>query len=124
MKEVKCLILIYFKENSLIDYFLDYNKEITHYQCDKGRASLLYTNYDLIKMQRDCLGWFIKELGTNISKLNNLAKLNLPLNLYDHRTIMEIFSFQHVLAPLLLNKVIDEDFSLEKLKIVSIILKL
>ena len=107
------------KEHSEIKYDHDYGKEVNYYCCDIGRQTLLYINYELIRLQRDNLGWFLKELGTNISQLSSLSSMKLPLNMYNERAVMEIFAFQHVLAPIFLNKAAQEEFALEKIKIVS-----
>jgi hypothetical protein len=73
----------------------------------------------MIKIQRDQLGSVLKELGANISHLACLAKMKLPLVMHDYRTLLEIFAYQHVLFSYFFDKAIEEDFPLERLKLVK-----
>jgi hypothetical protein len=50
--------------------------------------------------------------------------VSLPIKIFDERTILENFAFQHSLAPFFLEKAGREEFGIEKMKLVKIIIKI
>ncbi len=86
-----------------------------------GDNELTFTNKKLLEKQRGVIGYFIKKIGSNLLTGQSIMNISLPINLFDERSLLELFAHQHALAPFFLEKAGREEFGIEKIKLVRIL---
>lgn len=84
-----------------------------------GDVSLTYINQEIITKQRGIIGYFIKKLGSNFMSGQSIMSVSLPINIFDERSLLEVFAYQNCLAPYFLEKAGVETQSIEKLKLTT-----
>jgi hypothetical protein len=70
-------------------------------------------------MQRGIIGYFLKKIGSNIISGQSIMSISLPINIFDERSLLELFAFQNSLAPYFLDKAGEETQALERLKLTT-----
>ena len=107
-------------EGQEISYAIDYDK-IPEREFDrkKGGESFLFSNKELITKQNRILKYILSTIGSNLLSGTSVMNISLPVNIFDKRTVLEHWAFQHRLAPEYLEKAALEDNPIEKLKLVN-----
>lgn len=82
---------------------MEYDKIlINEYDRVLGTDGLVYTNQAVIEKQRSVAGYLIKNIGLNLIKGKSIMNVSLPINIFDTRSILELFAWQNAYAATLL----------------------
>jgi hypothetical protein len=84
-----------------------------------GDSTLRYIEHNTIEKQRAVLKHFLSKIGTNILSGNGIMNVSLPINIFDERSLLEVFAHQCRLAPYFLEKGYEAKTPLEKLKLTT-----
>jgi len=113
-------IKLFQKSDKILNYKENY---YTHSKSEfiknKGDAALQYINQTIISKQRGIIGYFLKKLGSNLFQGQSIMNISLPINIFDERSLLEVFAHQNSLAPYFLEKAGQETNKLEKLKLTT-----
>jgi hypothetical protein len=82
----------------------------------QGDNSLKYIDEETIEKQRKIIKHVLKEIGTNILSGSGIMNVSLPINIFDHRSLLEVFAHQCRLAPHILELAGMQKDPVEKLK--------
>jgi hypothetical protein len=92
-------------ENDIIEYAIEYDKLLyTEYDRRFGSDGLIFTNNAIIEKQRAVAGYMIKNIGINLIKGKSIMNVSLPINIFDTRSILELYAWQNAYASILLEK--------------------
>jgi hypothetical protein len=89
---------------------------MNEYERKIGGSSLSFTNQEVVDKQRAVAGYLIKKIGLNIIKGKSIMNISLPINIFDTRSILELFAWQNAYAAILLEKGGQEKDPEEKIK--------
>jgi hypothetical protein len=93
------------KENEVIEYPMEYDKLLhSEYERKFGSDGMLFTNNTIIDKQRAVAGYMIKKIGLNLIKGKSIMNISLPINIFDTRSILELYAWQNAYAAILLEK--------------------
>ena len=105
------------KENEIIEYSKEYDKVLfTEFERKFGSDGMIFTNYSVIEKQKAVVGYLLKNIGYNLIKGKSIMNVSLPINVFDTRTILELYAWQNAYASILLEKGALATDKLEKLK--------
>lgn len=106
-----------FKEDEEIVYNLRYHEHIlTQFIKRPGDDALKYIDTDTINKQRSVIQRLISKIGSNILSGSGIMNVSLPINIFDERSLLEVFAHQCRLAPYFLEKAGEVVDPVEKLK--------
>lgn len=80
---------------------------------------MTFINQNVIDKQRGIIGYFLKKIGSNLMSGQSIMSVSLPINIFDQRSLLELFAFQNSLAPYFLEKAGGETPTIEKLKLTT-----
>lgn len=107
-----------FKENEKIKYKLKYETHIdTQFVREKGGEGLRFIDTETIQNQRNVIKHLISKIGANILSGSGIMNVSLPINIFDQRSLLEVFAHQCRLTPYFLEKAGETKDPLEKLKL-------
>jgi hypothetical protein len=49
---------------------------------------MIFANQSIIDAQKDTMKWIFKQLGANILKGKSIMNMSLPVDIFDHRSIL------------------------------------
>ena len=105
-----------FKEDELISYNFKYHEHSgRHFIQAIGDQSLKFIEYKTIEKQRGVIKHFLNKIGTNILSGSSIMNVSLPINIFDERSLLEVFAHQCRLCSYFLEKGTQELNPLEKL---------
>jgi len=114
---VICHLIQIPNEDELIDYQIEYDKLlIREYERKLGSDGLTFTNTNVIEKQRAVAGYMIKNIGLNLIKGKSIMNVSLPINIFDTRSILELYAWQNAYAAILLEKGGQAVDKMDKLK--------
>ena len=88
---------------SRIIYSYDYDKILEkEYEKNKGADGFIFINKDTINKQRSVCSYLLKEIGNNLLKGRSIMNISLPINIFDKRTLLELWIGQNGYASVLL----------------------
>ncbi len=109
-----------FNENDPIPYKLKYHDHCaSQFIQTPGDSYLKFINVKIIEKQRGVLTHVLSKLGSNLLSGSGIMNVSLPINIFDHRSLLEVFAHQSRLAPYFLEKVEASDSALNKLKMTT-----
>jgi len=91
---------------------------LNDYSLKQGDFELVFTNSKILEKQRGIMGYFLKKIGSSLLTGQSIMNISLPIKIFDDRSLLELFSHQHSLAPYFLEKAGREEFGIEKMKLV------
>lgn len=91
---------------------------MNEYEKKLGEDGFIYVNQDLLKKQKGIVGYFLKSIGSSLLKGNMVMNLSLPINIFDFRSLLEMFVHQHANTDLLERAAFQKD-SIERIKLVN-----
>ena len=107
-----------FKENDVIEYKLAYEKHIQeHFIRAIGSSGLKFIEEEITSNQRNVIKHFITKIGSNILSGSSIMNVSLPVNIFDQRSLLEVFAHQCRLSPYFLEKAGESRDPIEKLKL-------
>lgn len=79
------------KLNEEIKYPFEYDKLfIDEYEIKPGSDEIKYLNTEVIERSRAVAGYLLKSIGSNLMKGKSIMNISLPINIFDHRTLLEL----------------------------------
>lgn len=60
------------------------------YEIKEGEDEIKYLNKEVIERSRAVAGYLIKNIGANLMKGKSIMNISLPINIFDHRTLLEL----------------------------------
>ncbi len=109
-----------FKENEIIAYKMKYHEHCaSQFIQAPGDPSLKFIDLKTIEKQRGVLSHLLTKIGTNILSGTGIMNVSLPINIFDERSLLEVFAHQARLAPYFLEKGGECDNALEQLKLTT-----
>ena len=94
-----------FKEDDKIEYNLPYEEHcFTHFIKAQGDDSLKFIEQKIIDKQRGVLTHFLSKIGSNLLSGSGIMNVSLPINIFDQRSLLELFAHQCRLSPYFLEK--------------------
>lgn len=110
-----------FKENDLINYNHEYEKECEiNFIKSFGDNGFIFTDQKSIDSQRSVLGYLIKSIGHNLVNGTSVMNISLPISIFDSRSILDNFAYQHRQFEYFMDKACEETKPPNRLKWVSI----
>ena len=107
-----------FKENEVIEYKLAYEKHIQeHFIRAIGSSGLKFIEEEITTNQRNVIKHFITKIGSNILSGSGIMNVSLPVNIFDQRSLLEVFAHQCRLSPYFLEKAGETKDPIEKIKL-------
>ena len=105
------------QEDEIIQYDTEYDKLLfNEYERKFGSDGMIYTNNTIIEKQRAIAGYMVKNIGLNLIKGKSIMNVSLPINIFDTRTILELYAWQNAYASILLEQGGLATDKMEKLK--------
>jgi hypothetical protein len=105
------------KENEKINYNLKYTQHCTsQFIQAPGDDSLKFIDQKTIEKQRGVLKHFLSKLGSNLMSGSGIMNVSLPINIFDERSLLEVFAHQCRLSPYFLEKAGEMESPIDKLK--------
>lgn len=109
-----------FHEDDLIQYTMDYHTHaLSQFVKAPGENSLKFTDQDITEKQRGVIKHILSKVGANILSGSGIMNVSLPINIFDERSLLEVFAHQCRLAPYFLEKAGVEEHPIEKLKLTT-----
>jgi hypothetical protein len=109
-----------FNEDEIIPYNMKYHEHIgSHFIQAPGDPALKFIDQKTIDKQRGVLKHFLSKIGSNILSGSGIMNVSLPINIFDERSLLEVFAHQARLAPYFLEKAGEMDSPIEKLKMTT-----
>ena len=109
-----------FKEDQPIPYNMRYEEHCgSHFIQAPGDTSLKFIDQRTIEKQRGVLKHFLSKIGSNFLSGSGIMNVSLPINIFDERSLIEVFAHQCRLAPYFLDKVEKNMKPIEKLKMTT-----
>ncbi len=109
-----------FKLGEEIIYNIPYHEHIdTHFARSKGDEYLIFIDNDTIEKQRNVINHFITKIGSNILSGSGIMNVSLPINIFDQRSLIEVFAHQCRLTPYFFEKAGEEEDEFERLKLLT-----
>lgn len=88
---------------SRIIYSYDYDKILEkEYERNKGTDGFVFINKETISKQRSVCSYLLREIGNNLFKGKSIMNISLPINIFDKRTLLELWIGQNGYASVLL----------------------
>jgi hypothetical protein len=91
-----------------------------HFIQAPGDSSLKFIEQKIIDKQRGVIKHFLSKLGSNLLSASGIMNVSLPINIFDERSLLEVFAHQCRLSPYFLEKAGESDSPLEKLKLTTV----
>ena len=98
-------------QNELVDFNLKNNYK----KLDDG--SLEVTNKELLKKQKQVLGFLIKQFGSAIMSGKSIMTISLPVSVFEPRSLLERLADTFVYAPVFLEKAGTINYTFEQFKL-------
>lgn len=109
-----------FNENEKIPYNMKYHEHIgTQFIQAPGDPALKFIDQKTIDRQRGVLKHFLSKIGSNILSGSGIMNVSLPINIFDERSLLDVFAHQARLAPYFLEKAGEMESPIEKLKMTT-----
>lgn len=109
-----------FKEDEEIIYNLPYHEHVlTQFIKRPGDEALKYIDTETIEKQRSVIQRLISKIGSNILSGSGIMNVSLPINIFDERSLLEVFAHQCRLAPHFLEKAGETTNPIDKMKYVT-----
>ena len=109
-----------FKEDEEIKYKLKYHKHIVEqFIKNVGADGLRFIDEETIANQRNVIKHVISKIGSNILSGSGIMNVSLPVNIFDQRSLLEVFAHQCRLTPYYLEKAGETKDPIEKLKLAT-----
>jgi hypothetical protein len=106
-----------FKEYEKIPYNLAYHEHVfTQFIKAPGDDSLKFIDQQVIEKQRGILKHLLTKIGSNLLSGSGIMNVSLPINIFDERSLLEVFAHQCRLSPHFLEKAGEAESPIEKLK--------
>lgn len=86
-----------------------------------GDDYLTYTDEATINAQKSILSYILKKIGANILQGTGIMNVSLPIDIFEPRSLLDVFAHQLRLAENFLNKAYQEKKIANKIKWVSFI---
>jgi hypothetical protein len=64
---------------------------MTEYEKKLGSDGMIFSNQEVINKQRAVAGYLIKKIGLNLIKGKSVMNISLPINIFDTRSILELY---------------------------------
>ena len=78
-----------------------------------------FIDEETIANQRNVIKHFISKIGSNILSGSGIMNVSLPVNIFDQRSLLEVFAHQCRLSPIYLEKAGEAKDPIEKLKLAT-----
>jgi hypothetical protein len=88
----------------------------SHFVQSPGDTSLTFVDLKTMEKQRGVLKHFLTKLGSNLLSGSGIMNVSLPINIFDERSLLEVFAHQCRLSPYFLEKAGQSEDPIEKLK--------
>jgi hypothetical protein len=111
---------VQFNEGESIFYTMNYKEHVaTQFIQSPGDESLKFIDQETIDKQRGILKHLLTKIGSNLLSGSGIMNVSLPINIFDQRSLLEVFAHQCCLSPYFLEKAGQADDPLEKLKMTT-----
>jgi hypothetical protein len=111
---------VQFKEGEVIPNNFTYENHVaSHFVQSPGDTCLTFVDLKTMEKQRGVLKHFLTKIGTNLLSGSGIMNVSLPINLFDERSLLEVFAHQCRLSPYFLEKAGQSDDPIEKLKLTT-----
>jgi hypothetical protein len=108
---------VQFKEDELIPYNMSYHTHVaSQFVQSPGDTCLTFVDLKTMEKQRGVLKHFLTKLGSNLLSGSGIMNVSLPINIFDERSLLEVFAHQLRLSPYFLEKAGKSEDPIEKLK--------
>jgi len=105
------------KENEIIPYNFKYHEHCgSQFIQAAGDDSLKFIEQRTIDKQRGVIKHLLSKIGSNILSGTGIMNVSLPINIFDERSLLEVFAHQCRLSPYYLEKAADCEHPIDKLK--------
>jgi hypothetical protein len=109
-----------FAENEPIQYNLKYHEHCaSQFIQAPGDTYLKFIDLKTIEKQRGVITHFLSKMGSNLLSGSGIMNVSLPINIFDQRSLLEVFAHQFRLAPYFLEKVEPDDSAISKMKMTT-----
>jgi hypothetical protein len=106
-----------FQENEIIPYNMKYHEHCgSHFIQAAGDTFLKFIEQRTIEKQRGVLKHLLSKMGANFLSGSGIMNVSLPINIFDERSLLEVFAHQHRLCPYFLEKAGECEDPIDKLK--------
>lgn len=89
------------------------------YEITIKEPGLIFLDKDIIEKQNKVIAFLIKKMGSNLIKGKSIMNVSLPVNIFDKRTLMQVFSYELSYAPIFLSRACYSTDVIERLKWVT-----
>ena len=86
----------------------------------QNEDGLILTNKKQLDAIKKTIGWLLKKLGETILKGGSVMNISLPVNIFDTRTMLQVFAYEIIESPFYFNLVYYLNDPLEKLKYITV----
>lgn len=105
-----------------IPYYKAYEKDCENFFTKSpGDEGFVFTDENAIQAQRAVLGQIIKNIGTNVLSGSGIMNVTLPINIFDPRSLLDVFAHQHRQLEYFMELCLNEKMLANRMKWVRII---
>lgn len=109
-------------EDKIINFSIDYTKLVSlNYERTQKEGGLVYKDKKIIEDQDKVISYLMKKFTKNFFNGESIMNISLPVSIFDHRSLLQVFAYQQGFADIFLNRAFYSS-GLERLKWVSVFL--
>ncbi len=83
---------------------------------------MIFTDKSVIVKQDKVISFLIKKIGSNLIKGQSIMTISLPVNIFDKRTLLQVFAYEMSFAPIFLSRAYYSIDLLERVKWMTVFL--
>jgi len=108
---------------AIVEFQIKYHEIISvNYEKSIKEEGLIFNDEKVSKEQSKVLSFLLKKVGSTLMKGESIMNISLPVTIFDKRTILQVLCYEHVFAPIILNRAFNCSTDIERLKWVTVFL--